>query len=135
MRLVIDTNVLVEGLSRKGVCGRVVDLWAARRFIPCVSTTLAFEYEDVLTRRGSEEKIERLRRALQALLRRAEFVPVVFSYRPTSPDPGDDFVIDCAMNGRAGIVTSNTRDFRDASKDLGFVLMTPTEFVSVMKEK
>ena len=35
-----------------------------------------------------------------------------FSWRPMSPDPGDEHVIDCAMNACASVVTANTRDFQ-----------------------
>ena len=130
----MDTNVLVEGLSRKGACGRVVDLWVEGRFIPCVSTALALEYEAVLTRGTSPRRRDRIRRALQALLQWAEFVPIVFTYRPQSTDPGDDFVIDCTMNANACIVTSNVRHFRQAAERLKFVLMTPAELVSALQE-
>ncbi len=135
MRVVVDTNVLVEGLSRKGTCGRVIDAWVDRKFVPCVSTALAFEYEAVLLRHGSGETAGERSRALQALLARAEFVPVVFSYRPSSPDPSDDFVIDCVMNARAGLVTSNTRHFEQASAALGFSLWKPAGLLAELGEE
>jgi putative PIN family toxin of toxin-antitoxin system len=135
MRVVVDTNVLVEGLNRKGTCGRIVDAWAERLLVPCVSTTLALEYEAVLSRHGEEKTTRDRLRALQALLSRAEFVPVVFSYRPCSLDPSDDFVIDCAMNARAGLVTSNTRDFKSASAELGFVLWSPEQLAAELTER
>jgi predicted nucleic acid-binding protein len=47
-----------------------------------------------------------------------------------SPDPGDEHVIDCAMNARAPVVTVNTRDFRLAAQTLGLVVLTPVEFVT-----
>ena len=134
MRWVVDTNVLVEGLGQKGPGGQIIDFWVARRFIPCVSTALAFEYEDVLTRQDSIDTKERKAQALQALLTRAEFVPITFSYRPLSPDPGDDLVIDCVMNAGAGLVTSNIKHFRQVSRILNFPLWTPDDFVSAFKE-
>jgi hypothetical protein len=54
---------------------------------------------------------------------------IYYSWRPTSPDPGDDFVIDCAMNAGAIVVTSNTRDFQRVKVSLGLQVMTPTELV------
>jgi hypothetical protein len=53
-----------------------------------------------------------------------------FSWRPMSPDPGDEHVIDCAMNARASVVTANTRDFQLAVQTLGLVVLTPVEFVT-----
>jgi len=134
MRIVVDTNVLFEGLTFKGPCGRIVDSWISGRIVACISTALALEYEAVLTRDQSQKRQEKTRRALQALLDRAEFVPIVFSYSPQSPDPDDDHVIDCAVNASAPIVTSNIRDFRGASERLGFDLMTPAELASILGE-
>ena len=50
-------------------------------------------------------------------------------WRPSSPDPGDDFVIDCAMNAGAIVVTSNVRDFRKAQSALGLRVLTPVELI------
>ena len=47
-----------------------------------------------------------------------------------SPDPGDEHVIDCAMNARAPVVTANTRDFQLAAQTLGLAVLTPAEFVT-----
>ncbi|NOZ02903.1 MAG: PIN domain-containing protein [Deltaproteobacteria bacterium] len=135
MKAVIDTNVLVEGLTRLGTCGAIVDAWASGRFVPCVSTALALEYEAVLTRGRTSRNRKTARMALQALFKRAVFVPILFSYRPQSPDPGDDMIVDCVMNAGAGVVTSNTRDFRVAAQRLGFALMSPREFMARIEEE
>ncbi len=132
MRVVLDTNILFEGLTRKGLCGGIVDSWVSGRITPCVSTALALEYEAVLTRNQSSIQREKTLKVLQALLDRAEFVPIAFSYRPQSPDPNDDFVIDCAINASAPIVTSNVRDFRGAAGRLGFEIMTPIDLASIL---
>lgn len=130
MKAVIDTNVVFEGLTAQGgACGLIVDAWLAGLFQPCVSTALAYEYADVLVRKLSEARLLTLEPVLGRMLARAEFVPIYFSWRPTSPDPGDDLVIDCAMNAGAPVITTNVRDFRLAQRSLGFVLMTPIEFV------
>jgi predicted nucleic acid-binding protein len=130
MKAVIDTNVVFEGLTTQGgACGLIVEAWLASLFQPCVSTALAYEYVDVLARKLSEARWLALKPVLGQMLAQAEFVPIYFSWRPTSPDPGDDLVIDCAMNAGAPVVTANVRDFRLAQQSLGLVVMTPVEFV------
>jgi hypothetical protein len=52
-----------------------------------------------------------------------------FTWRPSSPDPGDDHVIDCAMNAGATVVTSNAKDFQMAHEALGLRVITPKEFI------
>lgn len=134
LRAVIDTNVLFTGLSRRGPEGAVVDAWVEQRFRPCVSTALALEYEDVLKRKLGTVKRRTAMRALQALLSRSDFVPIRFTYRPASPDPGDDLVVDCLLNGQAVLVTSNVRDFRKPSRELGFPVLKPAEFLDLLEE-
>ena len=134
-RAVIDTNVLFEGLARRGAAGAVIDAWVARRFTPCVSTALALEYEEVLMSKFGEPKRQHVAGALQALLDRAEFVPVPTPARPISPDPDDDMVIECALGARATIVTRNTRDFLAAEQALGLVVLTPEAFITRLGEE
>ena len=101
IRAVVDTNVLLEGLTRRGAAAEVVDAWVTGRFQPCVSTALTLEYQDVLARKLNPFRGRRALSILQALLARCEFVPIYFSYRPASRDPGDDLVIDCVLNSQA----------------------------------
>jgi putative PIN family toxin of toxin-antitoxin system len=129
-RAVIDTNVVFEGLTKQGgAAGLIIDAWLAGLIQVCVSTALVYEYEDVLSRKLSEIRWQRLQPVLSALLGKVEFTVIYYSWRPTSPDPGDDLVIDCAMNASAVVVTSNTRDFQRAKVSLGLQVMTPTELV------
>lgn len=131
----VDTNVLIAGLSRRGPAGAVMDAWVTRRFQPCVSTALALEYEDVMLRKLGADRRQAVPMALQALLSRSEYVPVRFTYRPASPDPGDDLVVDCVVNSGAVLVTENQKDFRRASREFGFRMLRPSEFLALLKEE
>jgi predicted nucleic acid-binding protein len=131
MAVVIDTNVVFEGLTRQGgACGLVVDAWLAGLFRPNVSTALAFEYADVLGRKLSARRWAGLSPVLSQMLSLAEYTAIHFSWRPASPDPGDDLVVDCAMNANAPVITVNVRDYRLAQKSLGLIVMTPAEFLA-----
>jgi predicted nucleic acid-binding protein len=130
IRAVIDTNVVFEGLTKQGgACGLIIDAWQAGLFRPHVSNALAYEYSDVLSRMLSETRWQKIQPVLGKLLDQAEFVIVYFTWRPSSPDPGDEHVIDCAMNAGATVVTSNVRDFQTAKRELGLQVITPVEFV------
>jgi predicted nucleic acid-binding protein len=130
LRVVIDTNVVFEGLTKKGgAAGFIIDAWLAELFDVYLSNTLAIEYVDVLSRKLSNDRWLRLQPILGTLLNQAQFIPIYFSWRPISPDVGDDLVIDCGMNANAIVVTSNVRDFRQAQQSLGLQVMTPTELV------
>jgi len=130
MHVILDTNVVFEGLTKEGsASGLIVDAWLNGLFRPFVSNALVYEYEDVLSRMLSEVRWQRLQPVLEKLLVQAEFTTIYFTWRPSSPDPGDEHVIDCAMNAGATIVTSNIRDFQTARHSLGLRVITPVEFV------
>jgi putative PIN family toxin of toxin-antitoxin system len=130
LRVVIDTNVIFEGLTKQGgAAGLIIDLWLAGLLEVCISDALAYEYEDVLSRKLNRQRWQKIQPVLGALLSHAQFTAIYYSWRPTSPDPGDDLVIDCAMNAGAIVVTSNIRDFQKAAESLGLQVTTPTELV------
>jgi predicted nucleic acid-binding protein len=133
LRIVVDTNVVFEGLTQQGgAAGLIIDAWLARLMVVCISSALAYEYDDVLSRKLSEKRWRTLQPVLGQLLNLAQYTNIYFSWRPTSPDAGDDLVIDCAMNAGAIVVTSNIRDFRSARESLGMRVMTPVQFVNLL---
>ena len=134
MRAVVDTNVFIAGLNSKGPAGAVMDSWVDRRFRPCASTALALEYEEVLVRKVGRTRREAALQALQALLERCEHVPIRFTYRPSSPDPGDDLVVDCVLNAQALLVTENMSDFKAPARELGFRVVRPQRFLEILEE-
>ena len=135
-RAVIDTNVLFEGLTRQdSVPTFIIDAWREGIFQPCVSNALAYEYVDVLSRKLASPRWLRAQPVVEELLARSIFVPVFFSWRPSSPDPGDEHVVDCAMNARASVVTANVRDFVWAGIQLGLEVLKPSEFLQQLTEQ
>ncbi|MEM6613578.1 MAG: PIN domain-containing protein [Cyanobacteria bacterium P01_C01_bin.72] len=130
MRVVIDTNIVFEGLTKQGgAAGLLIDSWLAGLLEVHISNALAYEYIDVLFRKLSQSRWQELQPSLEILISKAKFTPIYYSWRPTSPDPGDDLVIDCGMNAAAIVITLNTKDFRRAQESLGLQIMTPTELI------
>lgn len=136
MRAVIDTNVLFEGLTKQGSdCGLLVEAWRAGVFQACVSNTLIFEYLDVLGRKLSSTRWDRIEPLLKTLLEQAVFVRTYYTWRPSSPDPGDEHIIDCAMTAGVPVVTFNAKDFRAAQRTLGLIVMTPAEAIAALADQ
>lgn len=134
-RVVLDTNVVFEGLTKQGgVCGTIVTAWFHEQIQVCVSDALAYEYIDVLLRKLGPERRQTAETTLAVLLTSAVWISIYYTWRPTSPDPGDELVIDCAMNANAILVTSNLRDFRMAQQRLGLRVLTPTQFLELLAE-
>ena len=130
LHVVVDTNVVFEGLTKRGgIQGIIIDAWLNDVFQAYATNALAYEYADVLSRKLSPNRWLKLQPVLGTLLKKAQFVDIHYSWRPISPDPGDDHIIDCAMNANAIVFTANIRDFQLAQDTLGMRVVSPLEFV------
>ncbi len=138
-RVVLDTTVIASAFrSSRGVSFQILRLVAGRRLIPLVSTALFLEYEDVLQRPQQREvhglDATALARALGELAALCEPVELHFSWRPQLSDPGDEMVLEVALNGRADcIVTHNLRDFHAAIPKFRVAVLTPGALLERIK--
>jgi putative PIN family toxin of toxin-antitoxin system len=129
--VVLDTNVLVSALrSRRGasfaILRRIGEAWT-----PLVSVPLILEYEAVGLREA--ELLNIPAQTVEAIIRAFCFfgreTPVYFRLRPFLADPGDEFLLELAVAGRAdAIVTHNVRHLHRAEQ-FGIQVMTPREFL------
>jgi len=131
-RIILDTNVLCAGLySSKGASFRVLQAIKKDRLKLVMSTTLLFEYEDILKRNQivlglSDEEIEKI---LDYLCLQSEHQKIYFLWRPRLPDPKDDHLLELAVaSGTKLIVTHNTKDFKGIGK-FGIRALTPKELM------
>ena len=68
--------------------------------------------------------------ALTALAALVEPVEVRFTWRPQLADPGDEMVLDAAVNGQAdALVTHNVAHFASAASRFGLTLLRPGELL------
>lgn len=135
MRAVVDTNVVFSGITApSSTAGGVIAAWLTDEFCACVSTALALEYEAVLSGKLSAHRARQALILLGELLRHAEYVDILVATRPLSRDPEDDFVIDCAFNAEAVIVTENLRDFRGVERSVGVCVLTARRFLTELAE-
>lgn len=100
-----------------------------------VSVSLAIEYEAVCSRAEhrlaaglSDREVDLF---LSALIAMAEPVEAHFLWRPQLRDPGDEMVLEAAVNGRAdALVTFNVRDFGAAPSQFGVEVLLPREAIA-----
>jgi predicted nucleic acid-binding protein len=105
-----------------------------QRYAVLASVPLMLEYESVLTRPEhldaagiSAPDVEVLLDALAVVV---EPVRISFLWRPVLPDPGDDLVLETAVNGRTDfVVTFNRRDFEPAAARFGVEILAPGDAV------
>lgn len=95
--VVLDTNVVVSALrSKRGasfaILRRIGEAWT-----PLISVPLILE------------------EIVRAFCFFGREIPVYFQVRPSLPDPGDEFLLELAVAGRAdAIVTHNVKHFAGA---------------------
>jgi len=71
---------------------------------------------------------------VDGLLSMGEPVKQHFRWRPQLRDPGDEFVLEAAVNGRAGaIVTFNEKHLREAQSSFGIEVFRPGEALRRLK--
>jgi len=133
---VIDTNVLHSGLySATGASYQILRLIERGRIVPLLSTTLLFEYEEILKR--NQEMLKLSNRAvddvLDGICSRGECRKIHFLWRPQLSDPKDDHVLELAVAASgADIVTHNVNDFTEASS-FGIRIITPAQLLGELR--
>lgn len=141
LKLLIDTNVLVSGLSsRLGASFALLEAVAHQRVDFVASATLWLEYESVL-KRPEITKIHGLRASdvddfLNALAQMVIPVELHFSWRPQLRDPGDEMVLEAAVNGQVdALVTHNLADFEIAKTRFNLNVWTPASALKQLEKK
>lgn len=135
MRVVLDTNVLVAAVrSRHGASNAILVHAFQERFDWLASVPLFLEYEQALTRAELLLATGIHRADMSAFLndiaRIVKPLALHFLWRPLLRDPGDEMVLETAVNGMADVlVTHNGRDFSGA-EDFGVAVLAPARFLT-----
>jgi putative PIN family toxin of toxin-antitoxin system len=133
MRAVLDTDVVVAAMrSPSGASACLIDLALGGAVTLLANVALVLEYEAVCSRAehmlaagfGGKE-LAVFADALAALV---EPVESHFVWRPQLRDPGDEMVLEAAVNGSAdAIVTFNRRDFGAVPGRFGIRVLLPRD--------
>jgi putative PIN family toxin of toxin-antitoxin system len=133
VKVVLDTDVVVAGMrSPGGASAEILRKARQGRVTLLVSVPLAVEYEAVCSEAEhrlaaglSEREVEIF---LDAVVAMAEPVKTHFLWRPQLRDPGDEMVLEAAVNGQADLlVTFNVRDFGTVPSRFGIEVMIPRD--------
>ncbi len=101
-----------------------------------VSTTLIFEYEEVLKREREQLglSIKDIDNLLDGICNIANKRSIFYLWRPAARDADDDFLIDLAVESQADfIITFNQRDLQEAKK-FGIKVVKPKQFLKTVGE-
>ncbi len=136
-RVILDTNVILAAMrSQTGASYRLLLTIGHPRWQSLVTPALMYEYEDVARRPGNVPGLspQDITDILDLLYRESHRQLVWFSWRPASPDPGDDLVLDAAVAGGCDFVVSfNERHLR-AAREFGIEILKPVELLKLIGE-
>ena len=118
MRLVLDTNSLIQCVSRRS---RYHDLWLS--FIDgrnqlCVTTEILNEYVEILQRETTENFASIM---LEVILNNPNtlFINIFYKFNLIIADPDDNKFIDCAIAAQAKYIVTEDHHY-DVLRDLEF---------------
>jgi len=130
LRVVIDTNVFVESLSRTSRYHAIFENLVQGSFLICVSTSILLEYEEIVYALHRKENADRLMNFL-TISPFVIFVEPAYRFNLISVDPDDNKFVDCAIAADAAHVVTSDHHF-DALKNIGFPkvhVIHPEEFI------
>jgi len=137
-RVVLDTNVIVAALrSDQGASYQILMLVGGDLFQPCLTVSLAMEYEAAAMRLIRSTPLARsdIGDVLDYMCAEAHRQKVHFLWRPFLRDADDDMVLEAAVaSGARYIVTHNTRDFAGV-ESFGIRAITPGAFLSAVRRR
>ncbi len=131
----MDTDTIVAAMrSPAGASAALLRAARGGRVMLAATVPLCLEYEDVCSRpehvAAAEFSPGDLAVFLDAVVDLVEPAEVWFLWRPQLRDPGDELVLEAAVNGRAAaIVTFNRRHFQAAAERFGLDILLPAEAI------
>jgi putative PIN family toxin of toxin-antitoxin system len=137
--VVLDTDVVVAAMrSPTGASAALLRAGRGGKLTILLSVALALEYEAVchqpehqLASGLSEQETETY---VIAVIAMAEPVNIHFLWRPQLRDPGDEMVLETAVNGGADtLITFNVRDYGEVPSRFGVEVLLPREAIARVK--
>lgn len=136
-RVILDTNVILAAMrSQTGASYRLLMTIGHPQWQSVVTPALMYEYEDVARRPGNVPGLspQDISDILDLIYQQSHRQLVWFSWRPVSPDPGDDLVLDAAVAGRCDFVVSFNERHLQAAREFGIEVLKPAELLKLIGE-
>ena len=140
MRLVLDTDLVVAAMrSPRGASAELLRRIDGGKAVMLLTVALALEYEAICGladhRLASGLSAPEVAIYVDGLIALAEPVKAFFRWRPQLRDPGDEMVLEAAVNGRAdAIVTFNESHLREARRNFAIEVIRPAEALRRIKK-
>jgi putative PIN family toxin of toxin-antitoxin system len=133
MRIVLDTNCLIQSIPSHSTYRRIWDSILAGQNVLCLSNEIIEEYSEILTKLTSKETAVIV---LNAILNSpyVEFITPYYRFNMIQAYPDDNKFVDCAIAGNAKYIVTNDHHY-DILRETPFPhvdVMSITEFLALL---
>ena len=118
MRIVLDTNCLIQSISPRSRYYSVWESLVDGRNTLCVSNEIIMEYLEILQRLTDYDTAETIIKTL-VNSRFVEFITPFYHFELISQDPDDNKFVDCAIAASARYIVTNDHHF-DVLKSVSY---------------
>lgn len=127
-RVVADTNIYISGLMFGGLPGMVLDLGLTLVIQLVISPPLLDELQDKLRVKFnvSVPDAAAIRAKLETI---AELIQTTTVLDMVKDDPDDNRVLECAVDGGAGIIVSGDRHLLSLKQHAGILILNARQFL------
>lgn len=130
-RIVVDTNVLVSALIKKGKPLSLVQRLLEKHTVVLSSQMLA-ELADVLSRDKFTITNAQIDLFISLLLRKSTVTSVSGNLNVISEDPDDNIVLLTAINGKADYIVSGDKHLLSLRKFEGIAIVTISQMLEIL---
>lgn len=134
MRVVIDSNVLLQILPRTSPFRQIYDAILAEKLILILSNEIVFEYEEVIQKRISPEVAKNVLKLIENLPN-SEYHEIFYRWNLIEKDFDDNKFSDTAINSAADYLITNDGHFK-VLKSIPFPkvnVVSPKDFLKLLK--
>ena len=137
IKAVVDTNILVSGfISPFSYPKEIEKRWRKGEFILVTSREIIEEVSRVLYLPRIKVKYRITESDIQAfiltLLNKSEYIVGRLTLKNVAPDPGDDKIISCAVEGYADFIVTGDKDLLQLRKYQDIKIINAEAFVRVL---
>ena len=133
IRVVVDTNIVISGLLFGGTPYKVVKTAIDRKFLHLLSAPLINEIERVMRSKKFGLSSNEASMLTEPFFERATIVVPTCAINAIRRCPGDNRVLECAVDGNAQyIVTGDRKDLLSLGKFQGIPIISAKDFLQLI---
>ncbi len=140
LRAVVDANILISGLISPYSYPREIEKrWRRGEFVLVTSHEIVAEVNRVLHLPRIQVKYNLTESDIQTfvltLIHKTDCVAGKLVVRNVATDPGDDKIISCAVEGKAGLIVTGDKALCRIGEYEGIKFINAEEFIKLLQEK